>query len=104
MEETKPLTAEEEELTKEEKKELGLLFLGVVIGAALGIVGNLWVAFLIELIRNLVSSELWTAVSILGLVITTILSLYILKKLAETAAKYIIGEERLADRTEKKEV
>ncbi|MFQ6068749.1 MAG: hypothetical protein ACE5KD_04305 [Candidatus Bathyarchaeia archaeon] len=70
-----------EELLKgvkeKEARELGFLLLGVVFGAALGILGNLWVAFFVELIRSFISPELWTVASFLGLVITTILSMYI---------------------------
>lgn len=85
------------------EKELGFLILGVVFGAALGILGNLWVAFLVELVRILVPTELWTVASFLGLIITTILSLFVLKKSFESALKYITGKESLAKMTEKKE-
>jgi len=44
----------------EEAKELGFLLLGVVFGAVLGIVGNLWVTFLVELVKCLIPSGLWT--------------------------------------------
>ena len=85
------------------EKELGFLILGVVFGAALGILGNLWVAFLVELVRILIPPELWTVASFLGLIITTILSFFVLKKSLESAVKYIAGEERLAEIAEKKE-
>ena len=83
-------------------RALGFLLLGVVFGAVLGVLGNLWAAFLAELVRNLIPPELWTVASFLGVVITTILSIYILTKVVEIAEKHIIGEERLADKTEKK--
>ena len=85
------------------EKELGFLILGIVFGAALGILGNLWVAFLIELVRILIPPELWTISSFVGLIITTILSLLILKRSFEAAVKYIAGEERLAEMRKKKE-
>ena len=87
---------------KKEEKELGFLILGVVLGAVLGIVGGLWVSFLVELIKNLIPPESWTLVSFLGLIITTILSIYTLIKVVQIAKKYITGEKRLADKTEKK--
>ena len=85
------------------EKELGFLILGVVFGAALGILGNLWVAFLFELIRDLIPTESWFIVSLLGLIITTILSLLILKKSFESAVKHIAGEEKQAKVTKKQE-
>ena len=108
----KPLEKSEEEREAKEivasslmgaEKELGFLILGVVFGAVLGILGNLWVAFLVELVRIIIPTELWTVASFLGLIITTILSLFILKKSFESALKYITGKERLAEITEKKE-
>lgn len=108
----KPLEKSEEDRDAKEialsslmgvEKELGFLILGVVFGAALGILGNLWVAFLVELVRILVPPELWTATSFLGLIITTIFSLFVLKKSFESAIKYITGKENLAEITEKKE-
>lgn len=83
-------------------RALGFLLLGVVFGAVLGVLGNLWAAFLVELVRNLIPPELWTVASFLGVVITTILSIYILIKVVEIAEKHIIGEERLADKTEER--
>ncbi|MDH5461124.1 MAG: hypothetical protein OEZ29_01430 [Candidatus Bathyarchaeota archaeon] len=85
------------------EKELGFLILGIVFGAALGILGNLWVAFLFELIRNLIPIESWFIVSLLGLIITTILSLLILKKSFESAVKYIAGEKEQAKVTKRQE-
>lgn len=85
------------------EKELGFLILGVVFGAALGILGNLWVAFLFELIRDLIPPESWFLVSLLGLVITTILSLLILKKSFDSAVKHIVGEEKQAKVTKRQE-
>ncbi|MDH5461700.1 MAG: hypothetical protein OEX09_05715, partial [Candidatus Bathyarchaeota archaeon] len=70
---------------------------------ALGILGNLWVAFLFELIRDLIPTESWFIVSLLGLVITTILSLLILKKSFESAVKYIAGEEKQTKVTKRQE-
>jgi len=54
-------------------------------------------------VRTLIPPELWTVASFLGLIITTILSFFVLKKLLESAVKYIAREERLAEITEKKE-
>ena len=80
-------------LPRREVREFGFLILGVVFGAVLGILGSLWVTFLVELLRNLIPPELWTLVSLLGLVITTILSIYILVKVIQISVKYIRGEE-----------
>lgn len=91
------------QLTKVER-ELGFLILGVVFGAVLGILGNLWVAFLVELVKCLIPPESWTVASFLGVVIATVLSIYVLIKVIGIAEKYIRGEERLADKTEKKGV
>lgn len=85
------------------ERELGFLLMGVVFGAALGIVGNLWVGFLFELIRNIIPQELWTGTSILGLIVTTVLSIYIFVRVTQSATKYTRGEERLTDKKEKKE-
>jgi len=70
------------------ERKLGFLLLGVVFGAALGIAGNLWVGFLFELIRNLIPPELWTGTSILGLIVTTVLSMYFLVRVMQSATKY----------------
>lgn len=91
-------------LETKEERELGFLLLGVVFGAVLGILGNLGVAFLVELIRDLIPPGLWTVVSFLGVVFTTILSIYVLIKVIQIATKLIKGEERLAEKTEKKGV
>lgn len=76
----------------------------VMLGAALVILGNLWVAFFLELIRSFIPQELWNMVSFLGLVTTTVLSIYILAKDMQTAKNYIMGEKRSAKETRKKTV
>ena len=55
------------------------------------------------MVRIIIPTELWTVASFLGLIITTILSLFILKKSFESALKYIMGKERLVEIAEKKE-
>lgn len=97
-------------LKTKEAKELGFLLLGVVFGAVLGIIGSLWVTFLVELLRGFIPPELWTLVSFFGLIITTILSIYILVKVIKVSVKYIRGEEEyfpieelFTDETEEKE-
>ena len=87
-------------LPRKEVREFGFLILGVVFGAAVGILGNLWVAFLFEILRSFIPPESWITVSFFGLVVTTIFSIYILIKAIQISARYIIGEER--DKTEKK--
>lgn len=89
-----------EELTRlptRVQRELGFLLLGVVFGAALGIVGNLWVAFLFELVKILIPQETWALSTFLGLIITTVASIYILLRTMRTAVKYTTGEERLRE-------
>jgi hypothetical protein len=80
-------------LLKKEQKELGFLLLGVVFGAVLGIVGNLWVSFLIEAAKSYVASSLWPIVSIIGVIVTTILSVYVLLRVVKYAARLILGGE-----------
>jgi len=87
-------------LPRREVREFGFLILGVVFGAVLGILGSLWVTFLVELLRNLIPPESWTLFSLVGLAITSIFSIYVLIKATQISAKYIIGEKR--DKTEKK--
>lgn len=84
------------------EKELGFLLLGVMLGAVLGIVGNLWVAFLFELVKNVIPAELWTEASIVGLVVTTIVSIYVLIRVIKSAIKYTVGERELTDEKEKR--
>ena len=99
METTKSFeTKEENELTDQlvgVEKELGFLLLGVILGAVLGIVGSLWVEFLVELLQSIIPSESWTIASFIGLLLSTILSIYLLVKVVQTAQKYIMGEESL---------
>jgi len=87
-------------LPRKETREFGFLLLGVVFGAILGILGSLWVSFLVELLRNLIPQESWTLFSFLGLVITSILSIYVLIKAIQISTRYIMGEKR--DKTTKK--
>lgn len=89
-------------LPKKEVREFSFLLLGIVFGAALGILGNLWVAFLLELLRSFIPQESWVAVSFLGLAITSILSVYVLIKTIGVANKYIMREEK--DKAEKRRV
>jgi hypothetical protein len=75
------------QLMKKEEKEFGFLMIGVVLGAVLGLVGNLWVAFLFEAIRSLIPEAQWLLSSVLGLVITTLVSIYVLVKMFRFAIK-----------------
>jgi len=96
LETTKPHETKEERelpLLPKEEKELGFLLLGVVFGAVLGILGGLWVSFLVELLSDFIPQELWTVTSFSGLIITTILSIYTLMKAIQMATKLIRGEE-----------
>jgi hypothetical protein len=83
------------QLMKKEEKEFGFLILGVVFGAVLGIMGNLWVSLLIEVAKGYITSSLWPTFSIIGLAATTVLSVYILVRMIKWAVKYTKGEGRL---------
>jgi len=85
------------------EKELGFLLLGVMFGAVLGIVGNLWVAFLFELVWNFIPPELWTVTSIVGFLVTTIISIYVLMRVMQSAMKHTTGEGWLTGKKEKEE-
>jgi len=77
------------QLLKKEQKEFSFLVLGVALGAVLGLVGNVWVAFLFEVIRTLIPEAQWLASSLLGLAITTIVSIYVIVKMFRFAVKYL---------------
>ena len=77
------------QLLKKEQKEFGFLVLGVGLGAVLGLVGNFWVAFMFEVIKALIPEAQWLLSSLLGLVITTLVSIYVIVKLFRFAMKYM---------------
>ena len=82
------------QLMKKEEKELGFLVLGVALGAVIGLVGNVWVAFLFEVIRSLVPEAQWFLSSILGLVVTTVVTIYVIVKMFRFSVKYFGIERR----------
>ena len=91
-----------EQLLKKEEKEMGFLFLGVVFGAVLGLVGNLWVGFLFEALRSLIPGAQWFASSLVGLVVTTLVSIYVLMKMFRFAVGHMEGKERIEIRRKNK--
>ena len=77
------------ELMKKEEKDFSFLVLGVALGAIIGLVGNVWVAFLFEAIKTLVPEAQWLLSSFLGLAITTVISIYVIVKMYRFALKYM---------------
>jgi predicted lysophospholipase L1 biosynthesis ABC-type transport system permease subunit len=77
------------QLLKKEEKEFSFLILGVVLGAIIGLVGNVWVAFLFEVIKTAIPEAQWFPSSVLGLAITTIVSIYVIVKMFRFAVKYM---------------
>jgi uncharacterized membrane protein YeaQ/YmgE (transglycosylase-associated protein family) len=83
-----------EQLLKKEEKEMGFLLLGVVLGAVLGLVGSLWVSFLFEALRNLIPQAQWLISSVIGLAVTTVVSIYVLIKMLRYATRRMEGEAK----------
>ena len=69
------------QLMKKEEKDFSFLVLGVALGAIIGLVGNVWVAFLFDAIKTLVPEAQWLLSSLLGLAITTVVSIYVIVKM-----------------------
>jgi len=88
------------QLLKTEEKEFGYLVLGVVFGAILGLVGNLWVAFMFEVFRSLIPEGQWLLSSIIGLVLTTFVTIYALVKMLRFTMKHMGIKERRDIRNE----
>jgi len=82
------------QLMKKEQKDFAYLLLGIFFGAVLGVVGNLWVSFLLEVARSYVASSLWSTFSLIGLIATTVLSIYVLTRIAKSTAQLTSGEEK----------
>jgi hypothetical protein len=83
-----------EQLLKKEEKEMGFLLIGVVLGAVLGLVGSLWVGFLFEALRSLIPEAQWFTSSLIGLAVTTLVSIYVLIKMFRLAIGHMEGEGR----------
>jgi hypothetical protein len=77
------------QLMKKGGKDFSFLILGVALGAIMGLVGNLWVAFLFEVIKTLVPEAQWLMSSLLGLAITTVVTIYVIVKMFSFAVKYM---------------
>jgi len=77
------------QLMKKEEKDFSFLVLGVALGAIIGLVGNVWVAFLFDAIKTLVPEAQWLLSSLLGLAITTVVSIYVIVKMFRFAVKYM---------------
>lgn len=82
------------QLLKTEEKEFSYLVLGVVFGAILGLVGNFWVAFLFEVIKGVIPGAQWLPSSLLGLVIATLVSIYVLVKMLRFTMKHMGVEQK----------
>lgn len=83
-----------EQLLKKEQKEMSYLLIGVVLGAVLGLVGSLWVGFLFEALRNLIPEAQWLTGSLIGLAVTTLVSIYVLIKMFHFAIGHMEVERR----------
>ena len=82
-------------LLRENEKDFAFLLIGVVMGAAIGVVGNFWVSFAIETLRGIIPETQWLLVSVLGLIVTTLLTVYVLIKMIHFAEKRMdVGSKR----------
>ena len=79
-------------LLKKEQKEMSFLLIGVVLGAALGLVGSLWVGFLFEALRSLIPGAQWFTSSLIGLAVTTLVLIYVLIKMFRFAFGHMEAE------------
>jgi hypothetical protein len=77
------------QLLKKEEKEFAFLLVGVLMGAAIGVVGNFWVSFAIETLKSLIPEAQWLLTSALGLIVTTIVTIYVLIRMIRFAQKRI---------------
>ena len=75
-------------LSRRNEKEFAFILVGVIMGAVIGVVGSFWVSFTIEILRSIIPETQWLLTSVLGLIVTTFVVVYVLVKMIRFAERH----------------